>query len=457
MTTRVDTARISSEVMRFYRYVMLSHKWEDGEPLFRKVEHLTVYELEVSPANMKLQSFCALVRSLEFRWAWSDTCCIDKDNNVVLQESLVAMFSWYRDSSLTLVYLCDVPSESQEPGGLRESIWNTRVWTYQEYLAATRVQFYTGGWKPYLGLTLSNHKESPTIISEMEQASRVSAEQAAALQPGLDRVREKLSLASRRQTMHAEDIAYSLLGIFNVVMPVIYGEGTRAVGRLLEHVLTGSGDATILAWTGTANDYNSCLPKDLTVYDEVMPPHIPALMETGELDRIVRELRSSLPDLSLASRLYERLEHLPPPTLVSSRLRLPGIVSRVTRIVCASNPDPETQLRIFLATTTIFGDVQIQTASDLSRMKYLYLVHPWIHSLLDQDEEFSRDVLPEVDETSALRLLARLRQPFGALLFERASRMDHRRVAADSLIMARICDDVSLSNLIGNIRTIDVQ
>ena len=442
--------------MRFYQYVMLSHKWEDGEPLFQNVELVTVYKLEVSLTHMKLQSFCSLVRSLGFRWAWSDTCCIDKDNNVVLQESLVAMFSWYRDSSLTLVYLRDVLSELQEDGGLQGSIWNTRVWTYQEYLAAKRVQFYTGDWKPYLGLTLENHKESPVVILEMEQASHVPAEKTATLQPGLDRVREKLSLASRRQTTHAEDIAYSLLGIFGIAMPVIYGEGTRAVGRLLEHVLTGSGDATILAWTGTANDYNTCLPKDLTVYDEVVPPHIPALMEAGELDRTVRGLRSSLPDLSLATMLYERLAHLPLPTLASSRLRLPGIVSRVTNIVRELHPDSETPFLMLLATTTIFGDVQIQTASDLSKMKYLYVVHPWIHPLLDQDEEFSHDVR-EVDETSALRLLARLRQPFGALLFERVSRLDHKRVAADSLIMTRICDDIPLSDLIGSIRAIDVQ
>ena len=188
MTTGVDKGRIRTEVMRFYQYVMLSHKWEDGEPLFRNVELVTVYKLEVSLTNIKLQSFCSLVRSLGFRWAWSDTCCIDKKDNVVLQESLVAMFSWYHDSSLTLVYLRDVSSESQEPGGLQGSMWNTRVWTYQEYLAAKRVQFYTGDWKPYLGLTLSNHKELPIIISEMELASRISAEQAATLQPGLDRV-----------------------------------------------------------------------------------------------------------------------------------------------------------------------------------------------------------------------------------------------------------------------------
>ena len=318
------------------------------------------------------------------------------------------------------------------------------------------MQFYTGDWKLYLGLTLENHKESPVIISEMEQASRVSTEQVAVLQPGFDRVREKLFLASRRETTYVEDTAYSLFGIFNVAIPAMYGEGTRAVGRFLEQVLTGSGDVTILAWTGTENDYNSCLPEDLSVYDEVMAPHIPPLVETGELDQIVRGLRSSLPDLSLATMLYERLEHLPPPTLVSSRLRLSGIVPRVTKVVRTSDPDAETQLPVFLATTTIFGDIQIPTANNLSKMKYLYLVHPWIHPLLDQDEVFSRDV-PEVDETSALRLLARLRQPFGALLFERVSRLDHKRVAADSLIMTRICDDVSLSNLIGSIRTIDVQ
>ena len=393
MTTRVDKVCIWTEVKKFYCYVMLSHKWEDGELLFWEVEHLMVYKLEVSPTNMKLQLFCALIHSLGFQWAWSNTCCIDKDNSVVLKESLVAMFTWYQDSSLTLVYLHNVPSESQEYGGLQGSIWNMRVWTYQECLATKGVQFYTRDWKPYLRLTLSNHKELPTIILEIEQASCISAEQAATLQPGLERVQEKLSLASRWQTMHVEDIAYSLLGIFNVAMSVIYGEGTRAVSRLLEHVLMGLGDTTILAWTGAVNDYNSCLLKDLTVYDEVVPLHIPVPMETHELDQTVGVLRSSLPNLSLMTILYKQLEHLCPPTLTASQLQLPGIISHVTQMVSTSDPDPEVQLLMFLATTTIFGDVQIQTASDLLKMKYLYLVHLWIHPLLNQDEEFSCDVL----------------------------------------------------------------
>ena len=457
MTTeeKVDHARVWREVKEFYRYVMFSHKWEHGEPLFRNVEHITVYELKASPAHTKLQAFCSLVHSLGFRWAWSDTRCVDKDNNVVLQESLVAMFTWYRGSSLTLIYLRGVSSQSQESGGLQESIWNTRAWTYQEYVAAERVQFYTEDWKPYLELTSSNHKESPIVISEMEQVSRVSAEQLAVLRPGLDRVREKLYLASARQTTLVEDIAYSLLGIFNVAIPVTYGEGNRAVGRLLEHILTGSGDITILAWTGTASDYNSCLPTNLAVYNELVPPHIPPPMEIAELEQIVMELRSSLTDLSPATKLYDRLNELLSPSLASSRLRLSGIVSLVTEVVHTSGPDPKTKLCVYRATTTLFGDIEITTTSNLTTMNDLYLIHPWIRPLLNQD--FLR-APARLDRTiRALRLIVRLRQPFGALLFDQLSSVEYKRVAADSFIVARVCEDIPLDDLIDNILTIDVQ
>ena len=75
---------------------------------------------------------------------------------------------------------------------------------------------------------------TPTILREMK-VSHISTEH---LQPGLNGVREKLYLASTRKTTLVEDIAYSLLGIFNASILIIYGEGTRAVGRLLEQVLS---------------------------------------------------------------------------------------------------------------------------------------------------------------------------------------------------------------------------
>jgi len=454
MAIQLDHARIRRAVKEFYRYVMLSHRWEPGEPLLQKVESMSIYDLEASPANTKLLEFCLLVRSLGFRWAWSDNSCVDKVNNVVLQESLVAMFTWYRGSSLTVVYLRGVSSESQLPGDLRRSIWNTRAWTYQEYVSAETIQFYTEDWKPYLGLTSFNHKESPDIISEMQQATGVSAQDIAVLRPGLVRVREKLYLASRRETTLVEDIAYSLFGIFNVAIPVIYGEGNRAVGRLLEHILTGSGDVTILAWTGSAGSYNSCLPTDLTVYSSLVPPHVPGPIEKAEMDDTVRELRSSLADLSLVTTLHDRLSELPSPSVAASRLKLPCIVFPLAEHVPTSDSDPQTNLRIYRATTSSFGDIEIKTADDLTGIENLYIVYPWIRPLLDQEYLHGAAALDKT--TQALRVIARLRKPFGALLFEQLSRVEYRRVATDSLIMVQI-REVSLDELMGNIRTIEIQ
>ena len=240
MTTELDKALIWRAVKKFYRYVMLSHRWQPDEPTLQLVETITIYGLPASPANSKLQRFCDLVRSLHFKWAWSDNCCVNHLDKGVQQESLVAMFRWYRGSSLTVVHLLGVLSESQEFGCLWRSIWNTCGWTYQEYIASEVVQFYTEDWKPYLGLDTFNHKESPTILSEMERAMNIATQEVATLRPGLDRGREKLYLASARQTTREEDIAYSLFGIFNIAIPVLYGEGSQAVGRLLEHILTGS-------------------------------------------------------------------------------------------------------------------------------------------------------------------------------------------------------------------------
>ena len=191
---------------------MLSHKWEDKKPLFHQVIHIAVYDLDDSPTHDKLQTYCKIVREAGFHWAWSDTCCINKADNFVLQESLVAMFKWYQGSALMTVFLRGVTSSSP-PGALARSICNTRGWTLQEYIAAKNVHFYTEDWILSRDLPLSNHKESPEMISEMEQATGVSAQQLMALRPSLS-IREKLRLASTRSTTRVEDAAYSLLGIF---------------------------------------------------------------------------------------------------------------------------------------------------------------------------------------------------------------------------------------------------
>ena len=63
----------------------------------------------------------------------------------MLQEALVAMFKWYQGSAMAIVFLRGVCSPSQH-GALVRSIWNTRAWTLQEYVAAKVVRFYTEDW-----------------------------------------------------------------------------------------------------------------------------------------------------------------------------------------------------------------------------------------------------------------------------------------------------------------------
>ena len=525
MTTYNDRGRIKREVRQFFRYVMLSHRWEDNEPLFQQVIHIAVYDLDLSPTHEKLQMFCRIVRDAGFHWAWSDTCCINKKDHFVLQEALVAMFKWYRGSSMMIVFLRGVRSPSRL-GHLVESIWNTRAWTLQEYVAAKVIRFYTEDWTPYLNLDIFNHKESPEIISEMEQATGVSAQQLMSLRPGLSSIREKLCLASTRRTTMVEDAAYSLLGIFSVAgLSAIYGEGEKALGRLLAHILAGSGDTSILAWTGQSGGYNSCLPARINVFNREATSHLPAHIEDTKIEEIVKSLGNSNLDFEVALKLYDRLNELPAPWFAASRMKLPCIALQIPPL----SPSRTSSGRVYRAETLLFGTVEIKTKQDLSRFTTLYLAHPWINALLDHehhgaqsgaiveedvaelsspdededttDEEFEDDLacadssspslvdedssdeenedevmllsehelpprpvrmdtVPMDRETRALRLVARLRQPFGALLFTltstRRRAVAYKRVAADRSITVQMRDDVSLTDILDKVRVLDV-
>ena len=519
MTTNIDHARIEQEVTKYYRYATFSHKWEDNEPLFEKVLHIVVYDLEESPTHDKLQMFCKIVRDAGFHWAWSDTCCINKADHFVLQEALVAMFKWYRGSSLTIIFLRGVCSPSRR-GDLVRSLWNTRAWTFQEYHASKVVRFYTEDWTPYLNLNIPNHKESPEIISEMEEVTGVSARALVSLQPGRDDIREKLCLASRRETTLVEDAAYSLLGIFSISLPVVYGEGDQALGRLLGQLLTSSGDTSILAWTGKSGSFNSSLPTNITVFSQLLTLHIPRAIEVDEMDMITATMRTSSLNLPLIMKLYDQLNELPVPLFVGQRMKLPCLTFKLGHLL-ASRSRSE---RVFRAQTAALGVVEIRTQEDLTRFDSLYLIHPWIDFLLDRQPVGSvTETIPDGDmdyrspligdsspfpgpsnttsmaeqmqvarlaaqlglsfggrratslldvaslqppstvspldkQMRAFRLVARLRQPFGALLFTptRQNVAEYRRVALECRITVQVQEDTPLNVLIDNARMLDV-
>ncbi|KAN0101233.1 hypothetical protein V8E55_001217, partial [Tylopilus felleus] len=478
MTTCIDDVRIKDEVTKYYRYGMFSHEWEDNEPLFERVVCMVVYELEQSPTHDTLKMFCKIVQDAGLQWAWSDMCCINKADHFVPEESLVAMFKWYQGSDLTIVFLFDVLSPSRR-GDLMRSISNSRAWTFQASLASKVVRFYTKDWKLYMDLDIPNHKESSEIISEMEEATGVSAQALMALRPGLDKIREKLCLASTRRTTLVEDAAYSLFGIPPMSLPVVYGEGDHALGRLLAQLLTSSGDTSILAWTGKSGSFNSCFPTNIIVFKQLPPSHIPPTIATTEMEELTTTLRVSLLSSASVMELYDQLHDLPLPLFVGQRLKLPCLRFTLGAVRSARNAGGH----VFRAQTNMLGIVEVRTEEDLSRFSPLYLVHPWIDFLLDrqpvgsiietiseentEDRSFSIGELPrsslsarEEKLIGAFQMIARLKQPFGVLLLavNPGKVASYRRVAPETFITAELKEitPTVLKKLISSVSVLDV-
>ncbi|KAG2346036.1 HET-domain-containing protein [Suillus weaverae] len=369
--------RIQDVVETYFRYVMLSHRWEGKEPLLHDIQGKVVYDLDPVGGIAKLQSFCATARDMGYRWTWIDTCCIDQTNNVEVQQSVNSMFIWYRHSALTIIYLSDVPPSSQ-PGALASSIWNTRGWTVQEFLAPKFVLFYQKDWSLYLDDRSPNHKDSLAIMQEMGDATGIDAQALVTFRPGMQHAREKLQWVSARVTTWQEDIAYSLFGIFGVNLPVIYGEKKqKALGRLLQEVIAQSGDISALDWVGQSSEFNSCLPADITSYKA--PPYTPPSRSEDEIQTSISSLRHVMA-VDFVLKIYSLLDNLNAPRFGNCRLHLPCIAFRVTAVKRSRAQDQEIYevkadgLHDLLITTE---DKLIQFSSPRPTMQTLFLVRPW--------------------------------------------------------------------------------
>jgi hypothetical protein len=469
---------IKELVVMHFRWVMLSHRWETNEPLLLDIQNKAVYDLDPVGTMVKLQMFCKTSRDAGYRWAWSDTCCIDQHNNAELQRSINSMFVWYRHSSLTIVYLSDV-APSSTSRALAKSAWNTRGWTVQEFLAPKVVLFYQADWTLYLNDCSPNHKESVAIMHELEDSTGINAQALVAFSPGMRGAREKLQWASTRVTTLQEDVAYSLFGIFGVHLPVIYGEKKHhALGRLLQAIVAQSGDITALDWVGKSSEFNSCLPADIASYEA--PPCITPSLSEDDMQASISSLRS-VADVELAVALYTQLDNLRAPRFANRRLLLPCITFLVTGVRRKHGLHRETCFTYDVKADGL-QDLSITTEDRLTqfsqarpfRQRFL-LVRPWNrHDLGLSDFSDDTQAMPgsPVDDLSwghpkevglvdvesqsrALRLMVRLGQPFGALLLAQQRGGEYKRIASDRDIIARVKEVSAIRDML-NVRTVEI-
>jgi tetratricopeptide (TPR) repeat protein len=511
MHAPLQTGPIKEVVVKYFSWVMLSHRWERKEPLLHDIQGRDIYDLDLVGTMAKLQKFCNVTRNAGYRWAWVDTCCIDQNNNVELQQSVNSMFIWYHYSALTIIYLSDVPPSSKS-GALARSIWNTRGWTVQEFLAPKVILFYQVDWTLYLDNDSCNHKESVSIMRELEPSTGINARALVDFRPGTRDAREKLRWASNRDTTREEDIAYSLFGIFDVNLPVIYGERRqKALGRLLQEIIAHSGEITALDWVGQSSNFNSCLPAEISSYKAL--PFTPSSLSEHDIQTSVSTLRNIV-SVESASNLYTRLENLSVPRFSNARLQLPCIAFPVTTV----KQRPGTHCTYYIKADGL-QDLEITTADALVQFwptsrkpasrKFL-LIRPWdrhdlglpdfadeMQIMDDRSEPGSPSndplglsppdnepassqsltqepsllvrlgqrfgaLLPGQQEptdsrsyTRELALVVRLGQPFSALLLAQQRGGEYKRIATGCNIIARVRDMTRVDDMM-NVRTLEI-
>jgi hypothetical protein len=229
-------------------YAILSHTWgpDNEEVTFKDL-------LEGShgtKTGVRKLHFCVQEASKDnLQYFWVDTCSIDKASSAELSEAINSMFRWYRNSNRCYVYLSDVStavSQSPQPAWetmLRKSRWFTRGWTLQELVAPASVEFFSIEGK-MIGNKVSLERQIHEITGIAVEVLRD-----AALLPQFS-IDERMSWAAGRQTKREEDSAYSLLGIFDIHIPLIYGEGKhKAMIRLRKEIQESLKDETLIQRT----------------------------------------------------------------------------------------------------------------------------------------------------------------------------------------------------------------
>ncbi|KAK5167078.1 uncharacterized protein LTR77_007808 [Saxophila tyrrhenica] len=153
----------------------------------------------------KVPNTCLQASRDGHRYVWIDTCCIDKSSSAELSEAINSMYRWYSLAAVCYVYLSD----------------------------CTKC--------PQLDISMSAKNRKGIHVDALRGNFPGRS-------PSGFSIAQRMSWAAKRETTRIEDAAYSLLGLFNINIPFLYGEGRRAFPRLQEEIVRTSADQSIFAW-----------------------------------------------------------------------------------------------------------------------------------------------------------------------------------------------------------------
>ena len=222
-------------------YAILSHRWGADEDEVTFEDILSRANVANKKGFAKLKSFCKKASSRGFRYAWADTCCVDKRSSSELAEAIRSLYHWYEGSSFCVAYLEDVPQRD-----FIDSEWFDRGKTLQELISPNEVSFFDHDWEP-IG-TKGELLEKLSLKTGIPEGVLSHA-----AKPSICSIAQCMSWAAERKTTRVEDRAYSLIGLFGVSITPAYGEPEKAFLRLQQAIVLGSKDESLFAW-GMEND-----------------------------------------------------------------------------------------------------------------------------------------------------------------------------------------------------------
>ncbi|KAI9154793.1 putative het domain-containing protein [Paramyrothecium foliicola] len=233
------------------RYAILTHTWDGQEVTYqdwltwKKTQNTAISQRQ---GFRKILGACEKALRDKLDWIWIDTNCIDKTSSAELSESINSMYAWYRDSWICYAYMSDVPRVNHDdPAPLRvfrKSKWFTRGWTLQELLAPQHLVFFSQEWSQIGQMKDGNILRTVSEVTGIQMSYLTTPDSAM-----LASTAQKMSWLAMRTTTRIEDIAYCMLGLFDINMPLLYGEGMKAFIRLQEEIIRTRNDHTIFCWT----------------------------------------------------------------------------------------------------------------------------------------------------------------------------------------------------------------
>jgi hypothetical protein len=224
-------------------YAILSHRWRDDEVSYHD---FLAHSKRGGAGFFKIVKACELAVSDSAEnggdygsWIWIDTCAINKESSAELSEAINSMWKWYQNAAVCYAYLDDVPDRP-----FQESEWFTRGWTLQELLAPRKVEFYSKTW--------TRIGSKADLCNEIGAVTEIDWDIILGTDPFaiiFTSAAKKISWAASRRTSRAEDMAYCLLGLLDVNMPLLYGEGAKAFLRLQQELVRSRDDESVFAWS----------------------------------------------------------------------------------------------------------------------------------------------------------------------------------------------------------------